>query len=177
MDGAILNADVDAPPRDMIEPENLKRKVSRNDDRDGSPKRARHYDDDRDHYDRRSRRDSSPARRDSYGSATNIDHDRRKSATQEEKKRGKRLFGGLLSTLSQTTGSSQQKRRLEIERRQQERQQKQRVVDDKERAEKLSRLTGIRRSEQVAFEEEVVSLGLLENNLILGANSWEPDAE
>ncbi|KAF7545636.1 hypothetical protein G7Z17_g9023 [Cylindrodendrum hubeiense] len=158
MDGAILNADADADasPRDIIEADNLKRKVSRDDDRDDSPKRARHDDDDRDHVDRRSRRDSPPARRESYGSATNVDHDRRKSATQEEKKRGKRLFGGLLSTLSQKTGNTQQKRRLEIERRQQERQQKQRVEDEKERSEKLSRLTGIRRSEQVVFDEEVM---------------------
>ncbi|KAH7162533.1 putative nuclear protein SDK3 [Dactylonectria estremocensis] len=157
MDGAFVNPEMDELPRDVAELEGRKRKASRGSDRDSSPKRTRHDDDDDgNHAHRRSRRDSPPTRRDSHGSATIADHDRRKSATQEEKKRGKRLFGGLLSTLSQTTGSSQQKRRLEIERRQKERQQKQRVVDDKERAEKLSHLTELRRSEQVVFDKEVM---------------------
>ncbi|KAK7416428.1 hypothetical protein QQX98_005245 [Neonectria punicea] len=156
MDGATLKTSVDVSPRDMAESDSLKRKASRDDNQDTFPKRVRHDDDDHDSAKRRSRRDSPEGRRGSYGSAPNADYDRRKSATQEEKKRGKRLFGGLLSTLSQTTGSSQQKRRLEIERRQQERQQKQRIEDDKVRAEKLSRLTGIRMAEQVVFEEEVM---------------------
>ncbi|KPM35765.1 hypothetical protein AK830_g10801 [Neonectria ditissima] len=155
MDGATSTASADVSPRDIAQSETLKRKASRDEDRNASPKRVKHEDDD-DPAERRSRRDSPQPRRGSHGNAPNADHDRRKSATQEEKKRGKRLFGGLLSTLSQTTGSSQQKRRLEIERRQQERQQKQRVEDDKVRAEKLSRLTGIRMSEQVIFEEEVM---------------------
>lgn len=75
----------------------------------------------------------------------------------EERKRGKRLFGGLLSTLSQTTTNSVQKRRQEIEKKQQEKATKQKIEDDKRRAERLAKLDGIRKIEQVRFDEQVVS--------------------
>ncbi len=82
--------------------------------------------------------------------------DRHKGILQEERKRGQRLFGGLMSTLSQTDSNSQHKRRLEIERRQQERAQQQKIEDDKRRAEKLARLTEIRKVEQIKFDEKAV---------------------
>lgn len=78
----------------------------------------------------------------------------------EEKKRGQRLFGGLLSTLSRKTDTSQQKKRQEIERRQQERAQAHKIEDDKRRAEKLAKLTHVRKIEQVNWDEQVVSFRL-----------------
>ncbi|KAM0347168.1 hypothetical protein ACHAPU_005109 [Fusarium lateritium] len=133
-----------------------KRKASENEGH-LSPKRIKHDDHFREATDERPRRDTLQDRRDSYGDSAGVDADRRKLATQEERKRGKRLFGGLLSTLSQTAGGTQHKRRLEIERRQQERIHKQTIEDDKVREEKRARLTEIRKSEQIVFDEEVVS--------------------
>ncbi|KAH6888660.1 pinin/SDK/memA/ protein conserved region-domain-containing protein [Thelonectria olida] len=154
MDGAISNHDADVS-YERIEPAGLKRRASRDEDNKDVPKRTR-YDDDRTHADRRSRQDSPPSRRGSYGNGRSFDHDRGKVATQEEKKRGKRLFGGVLNTLSQTTGSSQQKRRREIEQRQRERMQKQKLEDESRRTEKLARLNEVRMSEQIVWEEEVM---------------------
>jgi hypothetical protein len=146
----------DTLSEDARNKEPMKRKASINVD-ELSTKRAKHDDHFREAPSEPRKRNSSPNRRDSYGDSPGIDVDRRKNATQEEKRRGKRLFGGLLSTLSQTSGSVQQKRRLEIERKQQERLQKQNIEEDKLREEKRLRLTEIRRGEQIAFDEEVVS--------------------
>ncbi len=80
----------------------------------------------------------------------------RRNFSLEEKKRGQRLFGGLLSTLNKSAPSTHQKKRQEIEKRQQERAQQQWVEDDKRRAEKLAKLTSVRKIEQVKFDEQVV---------------------
>ncbi|KAK3357387.1 pinin/SDK/memA/ protein conserved region-domain-containing protein [Lasiosphaeria hispida] len=93
----------------------------------------------------------------------------RRDASQEEKKRGKRLFGGLLSTLSQTTSNSQQKKRLEIERRQQERAHQQRIEDDRRRAEKVAKLSRLRKIEQVKFDEQAMQAR--HSNLLAVAHS------
>lgn len=117
---------------------------------------------------RESRDEPSVARRDSRLSPverrTSVNRrepspPRRGGVSQEDKKRGRRLFGGLLGTLSQTTTgpNSQQKRRLEIERRQQEKAQMQKIEDDKRRTEKLSKLSKVRKAEQVKLDEQVVS--------------------
>ncbi len=84
----------------------------------------------------------------------------RKNFSLEEKKRGRRLFGGLLSTLNKSAPSTHQKKRLEIEKRQQERAHQQWVEDDKRRAEKLAKLTSIRKLEQIKFDEQVVRFQL-----------------
>ncbi|RFU34997.1 hypothetical protein B7463_g1342, partial [Scytalidium lignicola] len=80
--------------------------------------------------------------------------DRRKTSVQEERKRGQRLFGGLLSTLSQSASNGQQKRRQEIEKRQLEKAKQQKVEDEGRRAEKLAKLNGIRKVEQIKFDRE-----------------------
>jgi len=77
---------------------------------------------------------------------------------QEEKKRGQRLFGGLLSTLSQSTPNGQQKRRAEVEKRQQEKAKQQKAADETRRKEMLANLQTVRRTEQVKFDEQSVSI-------------------
>lgn len=86
-----------------------------------------------------------------------LSQDRRKSSAVEEKKRGQRLFGGMLSALSQSTPNGQQKRRLEIEKRQAERAKQHKLNEDTRKAEKLTKLKEVRKTEQVKFEEESVS--------------------
>lgn len=119
------------------------------------------------------RRDASPPSRDRRDSET---YRRRPSLNQpseskerlrrgavnkeEEKKRGRRLFGGLISTLSQTTTNSQQKRRQEVEQRQQEKAAKQKTEDDLRRNERLAKLDKVRKTEQVRFDEQAVSIWL-----------------
>ncbi|KAI0480832.1 pinin/SDK/memA/ protein conserved region-domain-containing protein [Xylariaceae sp. FL0804] len=80
---------------------------------------------------------------------------RRESASQEERKRGKRLFGGLLN-LSQGAAGSRQKRRQDIERRQQEKAQQNRAESNRHREEKLTKLTALRKVEQLKFDEQVM---------------------
>lgn len=111
----------------------------------------------------RDRRDSGTSRRLSGTSHFHGDNDRTRRpvvSKEEERKRGKRLFGGLLSTLSQTTSNSQQKRRQEIEKRQHEKVAKQKAEDDIRRNERLSKLSTVRKIEQVRFDEQVVSVQL-----------------
>lgn len=126
----------------------LKRKASVDDDDDekeegeiSSPKRTR--------------RDSDAS--DSKYPRVEKNAGQRQVAKQEEKKRGQRLFGGLLSTLSQKPSLAQQKRRQEIEKRQQEKMHRQDAEDDVKRSQKLAKLREIRMTEQIVFEEEVVS--------------------
>ncbi|KAK1245076.1 hypothetical protein MKX08_004705 [Trichoderma sp. CBMAI-0020] len=151
-------ADEDRPLPESTEDVSLKRKAEDERLGDGSPKRTKHEDHDRDDA-TASKRPPTPSHGHDYGevASTAAAQDRRKIVMQEEKKRGKRLFGGLMSTLSQTSNTSQQqKRRQEIERRQQERMQKQRVEDDQKRSEKLEKLYQIRMAEQIVFDEEVM---------------------
>ncbi|KAH8890779.1 hypothetical protein GQ53DRAFT_765518 [Thozetella sp. PMI_491] len=79
----------------------------------------------------------------------------RRDIRLEERKRGQRLFGGLLSALNQNKPNTHQVKRLEIERRQQHRAHEQRLEDDKRRAEKLAKLTSLRKIEQIKFDEQV----------------------
>lgn len=106
---------------------------------------------------RRDRRESEISRGEAPAAFGENDRNRRQNPSSEEKKRGKRLFGGLLSTLSQRTTNSQQKRRQEIEKKQQEKAVKQKIEDDKRRSQKLEKLDRIRKTEQVRFDEQVVS--------------------
>jgi hypothetical protein len=92
------------------------------------------------------------------GTSSQQNQDRRKSSVVEEKRRGQRLFGGLLSTLSQSTPNGQQKRRLEIEKKQAEKAKQQKLDDETRKAEKIAKLKEIRRTEQVKFDEESVSI-------------------
>lgn len=136
-----------------------KRKASATlDEPEDTFKRARIEDDDR----RDSPSQTSPPRRRESDAGTSAGAGRRGVLSrEEEKKRGKRLFGGLLSTLSQTSTSSQHKKRREIEQRQQERAQKQRAEEDRRRAEKLAKVTELRRKEQINFDEQIVRGRLL----------------
>jgi hypothetical protein len=157
IDATMKSTDITEDNTDNSGPQ--KRKASSSspqpDDED-SPKRQK-FQDDGDGADRgySADRNQSPVRRPSEPSR-DTDQERRKSFTHEERKRGQRLFGGLLSTLSQTTTSSQQKKRQEIERRQQDKVIKQRADDDRKHAEKLARITDIRRQEQIKYDEKVV---------------------
>lgn len=129
-------------------------------DRDDVPKRSR-YDSEEDdrHF---SRGDSQPNGAGIEYTEEPLPERRPPVATQEDKKRGKRLFGGLLNTLNQGPSSSQQKRRQEIEKRLQERMQKQDAEDGQRRAERLAELRTVRIREQIIFDEEVVSISLIE---------------
>ncbi|KAB5570167.1 pinin/SDK/memA/ protein conserved region-domain-containing protein [Coniochaeta sp. 2T2.1] len=96
--------------------------------------------------------------------------------TEQEKKRGQRLFGGLLSTLSQRTPNNpQSKKRAEIEKRQHERAQQQRAEDERRRAEKLAKLTHVRRVEQVALDERMMRTR--HKNMLLQARCLATRAE
>ncbi|KAB5558567.1 pinin/SDK/memA/ protein conserved region-domain-containing protein [Coniochaeta sp. 2T2.1] len=100
----------------------------------------------------------------------------RSRITEQEKKRGQRLFGGLLSTLSQRTPNNPQaKKRAEIEKRQHERAQQQRAEDERRRAEKLAKLTHVRRVEQVALDERMMQTR--HKNMLLQARCLATRAE
>ncbi|KAM0334336.1 hypothetical protein ACHAQA_001361 [Verticillium albo-atrum] len=112
---------------------------------------------------------TNSARRESHGSATSrpgsrdVHHDAPESrgrrgapvSKDEEKKRGKRLFGGLLGTLNQPGAGTHHKKRREIEQRQQERAQKHKLEAEKRSAERLSRITQVRKAQQINFDEKV----------------------
>ncbi|KAM0654215.1 hypothetical protein ACHAO3_000948 [Verticillium nonalfalfae] len=154
-----------SPTKPTVDPTPQKRKVSpADDDRDDATKRPKvDSPDDRAHDARRMSHTSASSRpdtRDLHHHDAPDDRGRRGNTVSkdEEKKRGKRLFGGLLGTLNQSGGGAQLKRRREIEQRQQERVQKQKLEAEKRSAERLSRITQVRRAEQINFEEKVVSL-------------------
>ncbi|KAM0502128.1 hypothetical protein ACHAQF_003935 [Verticillium nonalfalfae] len=151
-----------SPTKPTVDPTPQKRKVSpADDDRDDATKRPKvDSPDDRAHDARRMSHTSASSRpdtRDLHHHDAPDDRGRRGNTVSkdEEKKRGKRLFGGLLGTLNQSGGGAQLKRRREIEQRQQERVQKQKLEAEKRSAERLSRITQVRRAEQINFEEKV----------------------
>ncbi|EGY15078.1 hypothetical protein VD0002_g2176 [Verticillium dahliae] len=171
-----------SPTKSTADPTPQKRKASpADDDRDDAIKRTKvDSPDDRAHDARRMSHTSAGSRpdtRDLHHHDAPDDRGRRANATSkdEEKKRGKRLFGGLLGTLNQSGGGAQLKRRREIEQRQQERVQRQKLEAEKRSAERLSRITQVRRAEQINFEEKVMKTR--HANLLARAHSLQTKSE